>query len=224
MAASVKVKVPHFDSVNKPYARYIQEIEFWKVVSKIDKKEQGVILAYEITENDPSGIRDKLFHEVHLSELNCDNGVDNFIAYMDKLFKKDDETQAYEDYVQFDSFRRGKGVKMQDFLMEFDKFYNIAAKRDMKLPPTVLAFKLLDAVQLSKHDIMFVLTGIDFSKKEIMYGQTKDALKKFAGQQVYGETDSISGDIKVEPTFTASQLAEPSPAIEESLASVRFYR
>ena len=100
-----------------------------------------------------------------LSDLNCDDGVTKFITYMDQIFKKDDQTQAYEDYVQFDSFRRGKGVKIQDFFMEFDKLYNIAAKRDMKLSPTVLAFKLLDASQLSKNDRMFVLTGIDFSKK-----------------------------------------------------------
>ena len=46
--ASVKIKVPKFDSVNKPYVRYIQETEFWKVVSKIDKKEQAVMLAYEL--------------------------------------------------------------------------------------------------------------------------------------------------------------------------------
>ena len=44
------------------YAMYIQEIEFWKVVSKIDVKAQAVMLAYELPENDPSGIRDKFFH------------------------------------------------------------------------------------------------------------------------------------------------------------------
>ena len=223
MSASVKVKVPQFDSVNKPYARYVQEIEFWQVVSKIEKKEQGVIIAYELPENDPSGIRDKLFNEVPLSDLNCDNGVANFIKYMDQIFKKDDQTQAYEDYVKFDSFRRGKGVKVQEFLMEFDKLYNMAAKRDMKLPATVLAFKLLDAAQLSKNERMFVLTGIDFSKKDTMYSQTKDALKKFTGQQVSRE-ESCLQDIKVEPTFTASQLEDPSPELEESLANMGFYK
>ena len=220
---ATKVKVPQFDSVNKTYSRYVQEIEFWKVVSKVDKKEQGVILAYELPESDPSGMRDKLFHELPLDQLNCDDGVDNFISYMDNIFKKDDQTQAYEDCVQFDSYRRGKGVKIQDFFMEFDKLYNIAAKRDMRLPNTVLAFKLLDAAQLSKNDRMFVLTGIDFNHKESMYTQTKDALKKFAGQQIQKESTEID-DLKVEPIFTASQLSNPSSALEESLASFGFHR
>ena len=75
--ATVKVKVPIFDSVNKPYDRYLQEIELWKIVCKVDKKEQAVLLAYELPENDPSGIRDKILNELPTSELNCDDGLKN---------------------------------------------------------------------------------------------------------------------------------------------------
>ena len=159
---------------------------------------------------------------MELEKLNCEDGVKNFTKYMVKLFKKDDQTQAYEDYVQFDYFRRSQGMKIQDFLMEFDKLYNIGVKRDMKLPATVLAFKLLDAAKLTKQERMFVLTGIDFSNKDTMYDQAKNALKKFSGQQVVTAVHGTE-DIKIEPTFTATQHAEPTPEIEESLASIGFY-
>ena len=223
MASSVKVKVPRFDSVNKPYSLYMQEIEFWKVVSKVDKKEQAVLLAYDLPENDSSGIRDKLFNELSIDQLHCDDGVKNFTEYMDKLFKKDDQTQAYEDYINFDNFKKSKDQKMQDFLNEFDKLYNIAAKRDMKLPSTVLAYKLLDAAHLSQQDRMFVLTGVDYSKKDTLYQQTKDALKKFVGEHVRVDSPVETG-IKVEPTYTVSQLKEPTVEVAEALAAMGFYQ
>ena len=208
--ATIKVKVPIFDSVNKPYDRYLQEIELWKIVCKVDKKEQAVLLAYELPENDPSGIRDKVLNELPTSDLNCDDGLKKYIAYMDKIFKKDEQTQAYECYVQFDTYRRSPNQKITDFLMEFDKLYNMAAKRDMKLPATVLAFKLLDAAMLSKQDRLFVLTGISFEKKDTLYEQAQNALKKFTGEQVSSANSNKSHpnmDIKVEQhSFCLTQI------------------
>ena len=223
---TVKVKTPVFDSVNKTYDRYLHEIKMWQIVCKIDKKEQAVYLAYELPENDPSGIRDKLFSELDPEKLNCDDGMKTYIDYLDKLFKKDEQTEAYEAYVKFDSYRRSTSQKLTDFLMEFDKLYNLAAKRDMKLPSTVRAFKLLDAAKLTKQDRMFVLTGIDFSKKETLYEQTQLALKKFTGEQMCNGGASSSVDIKIEPTFNVSSadLTNPTAQVEEALASMGFYR
>ena len=224
MATSVKIKVPKFDSVNKPYSTYMQEIEFWKVVSKVDRKEQAVILAYDLPEDDPSGIRDKLFNEVDIKELNSDEGMEKFIAYMDKLFKKDDQTQAYEDYMAFDSYRRAGSQKIIDFINEFDKLYNVAAKRNMSLPQAVLAFKLLDAARLSKQDRMFVLTGVNYDIKETLYDQTKTALKKFSGGHTSSKGDLSACDIKLEPTFTVKQQQEVNPEVTETLAGMGYYQ
>ncbi len=226
----MKVKTPVFDSVNKPYDRYVQEIAYWKIVSKIDKKEQAVMLAYELPDSDPSGIRDKMLNELPLDKLNCEDGVANYIAYMDKIFKKDEQTQSYEFYVEFDTYKRRSDQKVTDFLMEFDKLYNMAAKRDMKLPATVLVFKLLDSAMLSKQDRMFVLTGINFDDKDTLYEQAKNALKKFTGEQVcssrFTNKSPPISDIKVEPTFMLSNmdLVNPTAEIEQSLAAMGFYR
>ena len=111
---------------------------------------------------------------MNLTKLNAEDCVTVFKNYMDKLFKKDDQTEAYVCYVLFDSFRRKPKQKLQDFLIEFDKLYNRSASRDMKLPSTVLAFKLLDAAGLSKTERSFVLTGMDFSKKEQLYEQAQE--------------------------------------------------
>ena len=59
-----KVKVPQFDSVKKPYKRYLEEIEYWQLITKSDKKERAVHLAYELPDQNPSDIKDKLFVEL----------------------------------------------------------------------------------------------------------------------------------------------------------------
>ena len=71
---TTKVKVPLFDSVNKNYERYCQEIDYWCIVGNVDKKQQAVLLAYDLPENDPSGVRDKVFNELSLTDLNADDG------------------------------------------------------------------------------------------------------------------------------------------------------
>ena len=92
--ATTKVKVPVFDSVNKPYEMYSKQVKFWLLLvskgNKVDKSEQAVLLAYNSPDNDPSGIKEKLFLELDFSVLAADDGVTKYIMYMDNIFLKDD--------------------------------------------------------------------------------------------------------------------------------------
>ena len=95
MASTTKVKVPQFDSVNKSYEFYVKEIKYWQKLSKLEKGEQAVLLAYNLPDDDPSGIKEKLFLELDLDVLSADNGVEKFLEYMDGIFLKDDLTKTY---------------------------------------------------------------------------------------------------------------------------------
>ena len=53
---------PLFDSVNKPYDRYVDEIRAWAFITDLEKEKQGIAIALSFPENDPSGIRDKVFN------------------------------------------------------------------------------------------------------------------------------------------------------------------
>ena len=104
--ATTKIKVPEFDSVNKTYEMYVKEVKFWLKLTKVAKEEQAVLLAYNLPDNDPSGIKEKLFLELDLDTLSTDDGVKEYLEYMDAIFLKDDLTKTYEDYVEFDSYKR----------------------------------------------------------------------------------------------------------------------
>lgn len=56
-------------------------------------------------------------------------------------------------------------------------------QKEMKLPSSVLAFKLLDVAKLTHKDRQLVLTAVDYTKKEELFEQMKTALRKFHGEQ-----------------------------------------
>ena len=56
--------------------------------------------------------------------MNADDGVTKLIEFLYKIFKKDELSEAYETYVEFDRFRRSKVSSMEDYVNEFITLYN----------------------------------------------------------------------------------------------------
>ena len=191
---------PVFNSKEKPYDRYVEELKAWCFVTELDKKKQGVAVALSLPENDPSGIRDKVFNELKLENLSQDDGIDTLIKYLDKLFKRDELSEVYERYTVFDRYERESNQKVDDFILEFERRYNRISQKEMNLPSSVLAFKLLDASKLPHRDRQLVLTAVDYTKKNELFEQMKTALRKFHGDQAIPAQCSDVG-IKVEPTM-----------------------
>ena len=50
---------------------------------------------------------------------------------MDELFKKDELSESQERFVQFESYKKTKDVKMEDFIPEFEKLYNSIRQKNM---------------------------------------------------------------------------------------------
>ena len=116
----------------------------------LDKKKQGLTIALSLPEDDPSNIRDKIFSEIELSTLQVDDGVNVLLTYMDKQFGRDDLTVIYEKYIEFDRCKRSKDQKINEFVLEFEKKYNVVAKKsESTLSPVILGLKLIDSSNLS---------------------------------------------------------------------------
>ena len=70
-------KYPHeFNSKVNPYGRHIEELKAWCVFTEFDfKKKQRLATAFSLLEHDPSNVRDKVFNEATLNNLNKENRV-----------------------------------------------------------------------------------------------------------------------------------------------------
>ena len=69
---------------------------------------QGLTVELSLPENDPSGVRDKLFNELKLQDLNTDTGVKLLSKYLNSLLKQDELGTVCERYTKF--HRREKKV------------------------------------------------------------------------------------------------------------------
>ena len=136
---------PKFNSETKPYDRYVEELRAWSIITPLDRNQRGLAVALSFPENDPSGIRDKVFNEIQIANLNMDAGLDTLITYMDSLFKKQEISDVYERYTKFHRYEKSNEIKMDSYILEFEKLYNRIKNKEMELPQAVLAFKLLDA-------------------------------------------------------------------------------
>ena len=202
-STTTKLSAPVFGG-EKSFEQYMMEVDAWCAVQhSVAKKDQAVVLALSLPDNDPTGVKDKLFHDVLLSELNSDDGVKIFKDFMEKLFKKDDLTLIYERYTQFEQCKREAKQSIEEYILEFDRRYKRAEKKGLVYPDVIKAFKLLDNGTASGPNKMITLTAVDFCKKGELYSQMQAALRKFQGEQVVasGGMSQAAPAIKFEPTF-----------------------
>ena len=206
MASAGSYRTPPKFSENKPYSRWVDEIKVWQTVTELEPKKQGPAIALSLPED--STVRDKVFSELGVDILNSDDGVKQLLLYLDKIYKQDELSTAYEAYTSFDRFKKTSTMSMENYLIDFDKLYNRTRKYTMTLPEAVLAFKLLEGANLSHKDRQLVLTGVNYSDVNHLYKQMCQSLKKFFGKQSLPESDISSVDIKIEPTFMTQDNEE----------------
>ena len=132
--SSSNYKIPPAFSDKKPYSRYVDELTAWTYVTDLDKEKQGIAVALSLPENDSSQIRDKVFCELKIEDLNANDGVDILIRFMDNVFKKDELTDMYEQYTNFDRYKRKNEDTMESYVIEFEKLYHKTRKFNMELP------------------------------------------------------------------------------------------
>ncbi|XP_057310466.1 uncharacterized protein LOC130648431 [Hydractinia symbiolongicarpus] len=195
--------IPPVFNDKKPYNRYVDELKAWTLLTDLEKQKQGIAVALSLPEEDSTQVRDKVFSEISIADLNKEDGIDTLIAFMDNLFKKDELTDMYEHYTNFDRYKRKSDETIESYIIEFEKLYNKTKKFDMGLPDSVLAFKLLDGACLKHSDRQLILTGVNYEEVNTMFKQMKIALKKFFGEQSLPTNRNES--IKVEPSITKTE-------------------
>ena len=93
----------------------------------LEKKKQGLAIALSLPEEE-GNIRDKVFSELDVLALGRDDGVDILIKFLDKIYKKDKLSAAYETWTEFDRYKRTENVSVEEYVTEFEKLYTKAKK------------------------------------------------------------------------------------------------
>ena len=195
-------------SIGKVYNRYRQEIQVWQGVTDLSKSKQAAVAALSLPEDDEFriNIQAKVFDELG-DELNKDTGMDKLVEFLDKCLGKNDLSDAFDKYHDFETNRRTTEW-IPEFLAEFDSKYKKISKLNMTLPPGVLAFKLIMSANIPSDLQMFVKSGMDYSDKIKLYDQAQTAIKMYLTDSVAGAASTPNFEsvaVKTEPIFATSQ-------------------
>ena len=168
-----RARLPIFGG-DKSYDRWKQEIKAWQLATNIKKEKQAVSVALSFPEG--SEVRGKVFEEVDVDSLATVDGMTQLFQYLDKWYKKDDMSAAYEAWTKFDNYKRKNEDSMEKYILEFGKRNTALTKFKVSIPSSILAFKLLDNAGLEIKDKQIVLTAVSFSEPDRMFHSMQQAL------------------------------------------------
>ena len=124
-------------------------------------------------------IRGKIFESIG-DDLAGEEGFQKLIDWLDKHFAQDKDIVMIDRIKQFMKFVRKPGMTITEFLAGFDTAYDTAIKKGLeKLPQPYLMFMIIENAGLSEQEIKFILSDVDKSKKDTLYDQTRNSMKKY---------------------------------------------
>ena len=196
---------PTFISDDKPFEVYKMDLERWSRLTSLDKKLQAEMVVYKLG-NHPSRIQEKITTQLGDKLVNNEKGIEELLKFLKSIYEKDSMADAWDKYVKFEKSKHDGKVPLKEYIAEWENKYHQLKNVGCEYADMILAFKLLDASNLTEVDQKFVLTGVDYStglKAKTLFDQMKESLKKFKGQNVIGkEEEKGSG---VQETYAAME-------------------
>ena len=135
----------------------------------LSKKKRTLAVALQLPCTDECRIKEKVFDEPKVEDLNIENGVSVLLAFLDKnLLLYNELMNSYNKFEDFEDFERKHGQNIREYVFNFDLKLSRLEKLNIKIPSEILALKLLRKANLSKQERMIVLTGVNFADKKNM--------------------------------------------------------
>ena len=93
----------------------------------------------------------KVYSELSI-DLKIENGFNKLLDFLDHKLQNDGISDSWAKFNGFDEYSEEPSQSISDFTFTFDQ-------KQMKLPPEILAFKLLKEVQCSNGPLVLRLTS-----------------------------------------------------------------
>ena len=143
--AEKKVNAPVFSpEEDDDYMAWRNDFEVWKLLTETKPEKVGLSVYLSLK----GQARDVVRH-LKPSEIGAEGGYEKIMAELDKVYLKDNTTQAFCAFKDFYEYKRSAGQHFAEFIVEYDQKYRKVEKYEMELPQGVQAFFLLKAANLT---------------------------------------------------------------------------
>ena len=187
-------KTPPLLTKSKSYEDYKKKLSIWSKITSIPKKDQGGAILLTL-ENEAE---DKVL-ELDENDIICDQGVENIIKQLDKIYKKNETLEKFEALDSFETYRRLPEESINDFIIEFDKRLNRTIKLGTTMSDDLLAYRLIKSANLLEQDERVVKATC-----KLNYSEVKDKLKSMFGDAVSSKSSDFHVNVKAEEVFDST--------------------
>ena len=141
----------------------------WTCLTDLPAKSQGIAVALSL-----SGTHREVATSLDVSVLGADTGLNSLLQELDKHFKKESVDLSYEQFCDFETFRREKDGNMTKYVVEFERRHQKLKVHGMELPDGIRGCKLLEMANLDPREKQLVLSACT----KLEYAQIQSALKR----------------------------------------------
>ena len=191
MATHNILSTPEFISDTKSFETYKKDLKRWAKFTTIEKKNQAEWIVMHL-ESHPSGIKEKIDTQIADKIEDSEQGIDTLLDFLEKIYKKDDFSEAYNNFITFEVIERKSGENITDFITRWEQAVAKIKKMDCDISDKVKAFKLLKAAKVTQIERQLVIGGVNYEDgktKKDLETQTKNSLKKFIGRSVLDDIE-----------------------------------
>ena len=211
MASNNIMKQPPKYNLERPFARFKEEVLAWAKITSIDKKLRGTLVTLNLPETGRYGdLRGKVMDSVmhggtqeagaNGEVTEKDDGLENVLAFLQEHLGGDEVTNICDKIKTFMHLKRVPGQSVREYVSDFEHAYTVAqSKAKLKeLPGQYLMFTMIENAGISEQDEKLVLSGVDLNNEATIYKETKAAIIKYCG------------DVKAAPGTVGVQIASDS--------------
>ena len=106
------------------YVKWKKEIKIWEAFTSVPEEKSAPAIFMTLT-----GEARKAILNVDIEKLTEKAGVNNLMVELDKMYLKDESSQAYEAYETFEQFVRPSGMSISDYVIKFEQLSGLYPER-----------------------------------------------------------------------------------------------
>ena len=204
---------PKFHSeTGASWTAFKKEASIWAKLTELKPEQQGLALFLTSLEGT---VRDTVRDSISEDDVAKADGFKKIIDYVDGLFKKEKSRESYEAFKDFIYYKRSDNGSMDTYLMEFTRRYTKAKAQDMVVSDAILAFAVLEGVNLTEDQKGICLATCSELKYEKMKTQIQNVV---APKPV--KKQNIHPEVQAEVQFYAEEY--PSEYYEQNIDSSAY--
>ena len=146
MAGIATMKTPPaFQEDNMDYEQWKKDLLLWTEFTDISRTKMAIAVHLSLT-----GRARKATSELSMDELKSEDGIDNLLKKLDRVFMQDENCRCFDNYLAFENYRRAEGDSIDQYLSEFDRRHYKLKECGVQLPDAVVACRLINSCNLSE--------------------------------------------------------------------------